>query len=104
MSESTYHLNEQALAFINEFEEKIPKSVYITNFTTSDSGVNVGVMATGYDDVAQLIVNLKSISIIDDVYVAAVSTVRSDGAADDVFQFSLSCKYVKPAVEEEEAE
>ena len=99
MSASTYQLNEQALAFINEFEEKIPKSVYITSFTSSNSGVSVGVMATSYDDVAQLIVNLKSISIIDNVYVASVTTVRADGAGDDVFQFNLTCTYVRPATE-----
>ncbi|MBR6173946.1 MAG: pilus assembly protein PilM [Eubacterium sp.] len=102
MSASTYHLNEQALAFINEFEGKIPKSVYITNFASSDGGVNVNVMATGYDDVAQLIVNLKSISIIEDVYVASVATVRADGTGDDVFQFGLTCKYVAPQTEEAE--
>ena len=102
MSESTYHLNELALGFINEFEEKIPKTVYITSFSSTDGGVTVNVTATGYDDVAQLIVNLKSISTIDNVYVASVNTVRADGAGPDVFNFTLTCTYVKPVTEAEE--
>ena len=107
MEKQTYQLNENALTFINEFEDKIPKSVYITSFATSNAGVNVMCLATGYDDVAQLIVNLKTIECVQDVYVAAVNTQRvAEGETEgnkDVFQFSLTCEYVPP-VEETAAE
>ncbi len=107
MTASTYELNEQALAFINEFEGKMPKSVYLDNFVSSSTAVNMAVLATSYDDVAQLIVNLKSISVITDVYVASVQTQRAaDGDTDtgkDVFRFSLTCVYTDPHAAEKAA-
>ena len=108
MDSSTYQLNEQALAFINEFEGKIPKSVYLDSFQSSNQAVNMSVMATSYDDVAQLIVNLKTISVIRDVYVASVSTQRAaDGQTEtgkDIFKFSLTCVYTDPHAAEETTE
>ena len=107
MSASTYELNEQALAFINEFEGKMPKSVYLDNFVSSSTAVNMAVLATSYDDVAQLIVNLKSISVITDVYVASVQTQRAaDGETDtgkDIFRFALTCVYTDPHAAEKAA-
>ena len=107
MRNSTYQLNEQALAFINEFEGKIPKSVHLDSFISSNETVNMSVIATGYDDVAQLIVNLKTISVIEDVYVASVTTQRvEDGQTEtgkDVFRFTLTCKYTNPNAPTEEA-
>jgi type IV pilus assembly protein PilM len=107
MSASTYELNEQALAFINEFEGKMPKSVYLDNFVSSSTAVNMAVLATSYDDVAQLIVNLKSISVISDVYVASVQTQRAaDGETEtgkDIFRFALTCVYTDPHAAEKAA-
>ncbi len=107
MSKSTELLNEQALDFILEFEGKMPKPVYLDTFNTSSEGVSMTVLATGYDDVAQLIVNLKTISVIDDVYVASVSTQRAaDGETEngkDLFRFTLTCVYTNPNPVTEEA-
>ena len=107
MTASTYELNEQALAFINEFEGKMPKSVYLDNFVSSSTAVNMAVLATSYDDVAQLIVNLKSISVITDVYVASVQTQRAaDGETEtgkDIFRFALTCVYTDPHAAEKAA-
>ena len=107
MSASTYQLNEQALAFINEFEGKMPKSVYLDSFSSNSQAVSMSVLATGYDDVAQLIVNLKTISVIDDVYVASVNTQRAmDGQTEtgkDIFRFTLTCVYTDPHAAEKEA-
>ena len=89
----------------HEFEEKIPKSVYLKSFTSANEGVTVNVIATGYDDVAQLIVNLKTISVIDDVYVASVNTQRAAdvGGGTDEFSFTLTCVYTNPNPPTEEA-
>ncbi len=106
MSKSTYQLNEQALTIIEEYEDKVPKTVYANSFSTNNSGVNIQVFATGYDDVAQFIVNLKTISCIQDVYVASVSTQRGSESdtGEDVFQFTLTCQYTNPMVVEAETE
>jgi len=108
MTASTYQLNEQALAFITEFEGKMPKSVYLDNMSSGNESISMAVLATGYDDVAQLIVNLKTISVIDDVYVASVSTQRAaDGQTEtgkDIFRFTLTCVYTDPRPKEAPAE
>ena len=107
MELQTVQLNENALTFINEFEDKIPKSVYITSLSSSNSGVNVMCIASGYDDVAQLIVNLKTIECIQNVYVASVSTERAGDStmtSKDMFRFALTCEYVPQATEETASE
>ena len=87
-------------------KEKIPKSVYLKSFVSGNEGVTVAVIATGYDDVAQLIVNLKTISVIDDVYVSSVQTQRASdigGSGTDEFSFTLTCVYTNPNPPAEEA-
>jgi type IV pilus assembly protein PilM len=97
MEKGSRQLNENAIVFIEEFEEKIPNSVYITSLNSSNAGVNVQCIATGYDDVAQLIVNLKTIECIQNVYVASVSTERTSETnvvgGDDIFRFALTCEF-----------
>lgn len=95
MSLSTYSTNEQCLAFINELEEKIPTNVIVQSFAASDTGITIPCTATNYDEIADFIVQLKTISCIQDVYVASVNKeLNEDGT--ESFIYTLTCTYTNP--------
>ncbi len=99
MSGSTYVLNEQALEFINNLEEKTPKNISLDSFTASTDSISIPGKAATYDDVAQFIVNLKTISCIEDVFVSSMTLVEADGSTSAYYRFTLECKYKAPAAE-----
>ena len=107
LSYATYSLNEQAYDFIAELEDKIPEDMYVTGFQSSDDGITLPCIAKSYDDVAEFIVNLKSISCVDDVYVNAVNIDRNEEVGEDYYNFTLTCKFTDPResiVPDDEAE
>ncbi len=106
MNASTYELNENALTFINELEEKIPSNIYITSFNSTSDLVSIPGVATSYDDIAEFIVNLKTIECIDDVYLSAFSQSTDEVTGQTIFNFSLTCVYTNPfaGLEEEASE
>ena len=95
MSLSTYSTNEQCLAFINELEEKIPTNVIVQSFAASDTGITIPCTATNYDEIADFIVQLKTISCIQDVYVASVNKELKDDGTES-FVYTLTCTYTNP--------
>lgn len=92
--EMTYHLNENAKTFIDELESKIPAGVLVQSFATSDAGISIPCTATSYDQIAEFIIQLKTIECIDDAYVASMSkTELEDGTVE--FAFSVTASYVR---------
>jgi len=95
MSASTYHLNEQALEFINNLEAKIPSNVVVQSFSSNDASVTLPCKTVSYDDVAAFIVNLKTISCVEDVYIGSVSqTIDEEG--NTTFIYTLTCEFTNP--------
>jgi len=101
MSRATYNTNEQCLEFINNLEEKIPSNVIVQSFTASASGITMPCTATSYDDVADFIIQLKTISCIEDVYIGAVSQ-SFDETGKSTFVYQLNCVYTNPMIVPEE--
>jgi type IV pilus assembly protein PilM len=101
MSSGTYHLNENCKTFIDSLEATIPSSVYITGFSSSDSGVSLPCVGTSYDDVAQLIINMKNISCLNPSSVNIPSLAKSvdDTTGEVTFTFSVSASYIPYNVE-----
>ncbi|MBO5509448.1 MAG: PilN domain-containing protein [Lachnospiraceae bacterium] len=96
MSASTYHLNENCKMFIDNLEATIPSSVYITGFSSNDRGVSFPCVGTSYDDVAELIMNLKEIECLDPATVNVPSLSKSvdEQTGEVTFNFSVSAAYV----------
>jgi type IV pilus assembly protein PilM len=96
MSASTYHLNENCRTFIDNLEETIPSTIYITGFSSSDSGISLPCVGTSYDDVAELIINLKNIECLDPSTVNVPSLTKSvdESTGETTFTFSVSASYV----------
>ncbi len=98
MAASTYSTNEQCLAFINELENKIPSNVRVQSFSSSDSGITIPCKATSYDEVADFIVQLKTISCVDNVYISSVTQEIADDGTKE-FTYTLTCVYTNPNLE-----
>lgn len=101
MYNSTYHLNENARTFISQLEEKIPKTVVITGFSSDDNGINIPAISTDYDSIAEFIMQLKTIDCIADAYCSGW-TKDIDETGEITFTFNITAKYVQPFVEGEE--
>lgn len=92
MYSSTYQLNENVRECITELENKIPEGVYITGFTSSNTGFSVPAVAATYEDMAEFMIQLKEIPCIQDAYVSGYTKVESDD--ETTFTFTVTAQYV----------
>ncbi|MBO5541808.1 MAG: PilN domain-containing protein, partial [Acholeplasmatales bacterium] len=97
MEASTYQLNEQALEFINNLEDKVPTNVVIQSFSANNDSISIPATATSYDEIADFIMQLKTIKCIDDVYVASVAQSKGEDGEKE-YTFSCTCVYTNPNV------
>ncbi|MBR3600149.1 MAG: pilus assembly protein PilM, partial [Lachnospiraceae bacterium] len=98
---TTYHLNENAREFITELENKIPTSVIVKGFTSSDAGVSIPAVSTSYDAIADFIMQLKTMDCISDAYVASISESYDENTDTYEYSFTVTATYVMPAVDAE---
>ena len=109
MYNATYQLNENVRMFISELEAKIPTTVVVTGFTSTNDGVNIPCVSADYDSIADFIMQLKDIACIDDAYVASISKRIDDSTGQESYEFTVTAIYVNTnpkallAVDEEEA-
>ena len=103
MSASTYQLNEQALEFINNMEEKIPENVVVQSFNATNESISIPGVASSYDDISDFIMNLKTFSFIDDIYVSTISQ-EEDDAGNIQYNYNLTCVYTNPNASATDAE
>lgn len=94
MYNATYQLNENVRTFISELESKIPTTVVVTGFTSTNDGVNLPCISADYDSIADFIMQLKTIDCIDDAYVAAISKRVDDITGDVSYDFTVTAVYV----------
>ena len=92
MSAMTRHNNEQALEFINNLEDALPVNCVISTFSSSDTSISIPGMASSYDDITELIMNLKKIECIDDVFISAIASTLDD-KGNAAYAFTLTCVY-----------
>ena len=101
MSASLYQVNEQARQLIDDLETVVPKDVVIGSFQASSAGISLPVTCTNYDSVAQLIMNLKELDEIENIYIPSLSQSVSEESGQTIFTTTISCNYTNPnAVEE----
>lgn len=94
MYSSTYQLNENVRQCITELETKIPSGVYITGFSSSNSGFSVPAVAASYEDMAEFMIQLKEIPCIEDAYISGYTKNYNSDSNEVTFSFSVSAKYV----------
>ena len=95
---STYQLNENVRTFVSELESKMPTGVHITGFTSSNSGVSLPCEASSYEDMADFVIQLKTIECIDDAYISAYTKTVNADTDETVFTFTVTAVYVDTSV------
>lgn len=93
----TYNLNENVSQLITELEDKQPKGIVVTAFTSDATGVELSGTSETYDDIAAFAINLKEIECIDESFVGSISEVVDDETGEITYDFTVSCIYVLPA-------
>lgn len=94
MYNATYQLNENVRTFISELESKIPTTVVVTGFTSTNEGVNIPCVSADYDSIADFIMQLKTIECIDDAYVASIAKRTEESTGQVSYEFSVTAIYV----------
>ncbi|MBQ4059149.1 MAG: pilus assembly protein PilM [Lachnospiraceae bacterium] len=94
MYDQTRTLNENVIMFIEALEDNQPKDMIINDFSSTEAGVSLTGSAESYDSIAKLIVQLKKVECIDDVFVDTIDQVGVKDSANVSYTFSLRCKYV----------
>jgi type IV pilus assembly protein PilM len=99
----TRNLNENVGTFITELEDKMPKGVDITAFSSDSTGVSLTASTTEYEDIAAFAINLKEISCIANSFVGSITENADEQSGEITYDFTLTCIYVDQlAVSEEE--
>ena len=94
MYNATYQLNENVRTFISELESKIPTTVVVTGFTSTNDGVSIPCVSADYDSIADFIMQLKTIDCIDDAYVASIAKRTDDSTGQESYEFTVAAIYV----------
>ena len=85
MYNATYQLNENVRTFISELESKIPTTVVVTGFTSTNEGVNIPCVSADYDSIADC---------IDDAYVASIAKKVDESTGQLSYEFTVTAIYV----------
>lgn len=103
MYDQTRNLNENVSMFIDALEENQPKDLVVTDFESSAEGVNLTGSSATYDSIAKLIIQLKQVPCVDEIFVSSIT--ESQGADEDStsYEFEFKCVFVS-MVEETPAE
>lgn len=102
MYDQTRTLNENVITFVEALEENQPKDMVVSEFNSTAEGVDIIGSAVTYDSIAKLIVQLKKVDCIDDVFVSSIEESRDSDAGEAVYTFALKCNYATKVVEEAE--
>lgn len=95
--DSTKISNEYMMEFWNTLEEIIPTNINVKTISSSSNGVTIAMQSTDYDSIARLIRDLRSISCIQNAFIASVSELDEDGVI--AYEYTVTCNYVLPEYE-----
>lgn len=101
--EFTQNDNEKLYDFILDLEELMPESMGFTNFQSSSGVISISGEARGKEPIAELIIQLKALPYIDDVFVTNISETFDEFDV-PLTTFSFSCTMKDGDVEEADGE
>ncbi|MBQ8084651.1 MAG: pilus assembly protein PilM [Lachnospiraceae bacterium] len=100
MYDQTKSLNENVSMFIDALEANQPKGLTVESFSSSENGVQIAGTADSYDAVAKLIVQMKQVECIDEVFVDSIAEAGDAESGEVEYQFNFRCIFV--SMDEEE--
>ena len=101
MYDQTKTLNENFSMLFDELEKNQPKDIAITSYSSADADITMEGTAKNYDAIAKLVIQLKKIECIDDVFVSEISTEVDEETGEEISVFSLTAVFVSMDEEDE---
>ncbi len=98
----TKTLNENVSMFIDALEANQPKGLTVSEFESEEESVKLTGFADKYDSVAKLIVQLKQVECVDNIFVEKIEEDEEDGVKK--YEFEFRCNFVSMDEEEPEDE
>lgn len=97
----SYTDNEMLPELIDGLEKQLPSSVVVQSLNVSGSTISLNMTSPDKLTVAQMIMNLKEIPILDNITIPAM-VEDEDELGNFKWTYSVTATYVNPALEEEE--
>ncbi len=104
MYDQTKTLNENVSMFIEALEDNQPKGLTVSEFVSSEDGVQLTGYADKYDSIAKLIIQLKQVECVDNIFVSSITEDKNEESGTDLFSFEFTCNFVSMDKEEPEDE
>lgn len=84
--------NDGLTGFISELEEKMPSEILILSATCTRDSVSMNITVPSFDDVAVVLVQLRTFQSINNLNISSVSEAVDEAGVSSV-SFSISCNY-----------
>lgn len=98
----TKTLNENVSMFIDALETNQPKGLVVSEFESEEDSVRLKGYADKYDSIAKLIVQLKQVECVDNIFVEKIEEDDEDGVIS--YEYEFRCNFVSMDEEEPEDE
>ncbi len=87
--------NDSLTEFIRELEQKMPSEILVLSATCGREEISMNVTVPSFDEVAVVLVKLRSFESVRDLNISAVTETMGDAGVSSV-SFSVSCLYKTP--------
>lgn len=94
MYDQTRTLNENVIMFVEALEDNQPKDMTVTKFESSAEGVILEGTAETYDSIAKLIVQLKKVECVDNIFISQIKEAQVAETGEIFYEFQFECIYV----------
>lgn len=102
MYSQTKTLNENVSMFIDALETNQPKGLTVSEFESEEDSVTLTGFADKYDSIAKLIVQLKQVECVDNIFVEKIEEDEDEGVKR--YEYEFRCNFVSTEEEEPEEE
>lgn len=102
MYSQTKTLNENVSMFIDALETNQPKGLTVSEFESEEDSVTLKGFADKYDSIAKLIVQLKQVECVDNIFVEKIEEDEDEGVKR--YEYEFRCNFVSTEEEEPEDE
>ena len=102
MYSQTKTLNENVSMFIDALETNQPKGLTVSEFESEEDSVTLTGFADKYDSIAKLIVQLKQVECVDNIFVEKIEEDEDEGVKR--YEYEFRCNFVSTEEEEPEDE
>lgn len=91
--ESTVTKNEDWNKILDQLEAMLPSDTLVSSLTSNETGLNMIITVPGKKEAAKLLVQLKSMSVFEDVQIASLSETDDEATGVKNVSFTVTCTF-----------